>query len=92
MLKISDFGLCAVYKVRETGRTRMLSERCGSMPYLAPEVRISRVSTAASTGSPVFGHPVLIQFIQLLRDAPYEAEPVDVWGSGVILYTMLAGS
>ena len=92
MLKISDFGLCAVYRVKETGRTRMLSERCGSMPYLAPEVRISRVSAAASTGSTVFVHPVLIQSIQLLRDAPYEAEPVDVWVSGVILYTMLAGS
>ncbi|EPS95084.1 hypothetical protein FOMPIDRAFT_1054474 [Fomitopsis schrenkii] len=65
VLKISDFGLCAVYKVKETGRTRMLSERCGSMPYLAPE---------------------------LLRTAPYEAEPVDVWGGGVILYTMLAGN
>ena len=41
VLKISDFGLCAVYKVKETGRTRMLSERCGSMPYLAPEVRFA---------------------------------------------------
>ncbi|KZT71090.1 CAMK/CAMKL/CHK1 protein kinase [Daedalea quercina L-15889] len=64
-LKISDFGLCAVYKIKETGRTRMLSERCGSLPYLAPE---------------------------LCKEAPYEAEPVDVWGSGVILYTMLAGN
>jgi len=64
-LKISDFGLCAVYKLKDSGKTRYLSERCGSLPYVAPEL---------STG------------------APYEAEPIDVWGSGVILYTMLAGN
>jgi serine/threonine-protein kinase Chk1 len=37
-LKISDFGLSAVYKQKETGKTRPLSERCGSLPYIAPEV------------------------------------------------------
>jgi serine/threonine-protein kinase Chk1 len=37
-LKITDFGLAAVYKLKETGKTRMLSERCGSLPYAAPEV------------------------------------------------------
>lgn len=37
-LKISDFGLCAVYKIKDTGKTRVLNERCGSLPYVAPEV------------------------------------------------------
>ncbi|RDX49474.1 CAMK/CAMKL/CHK1 protein kinase [Lentinus brumalis] len=64
-LKISDFGLCAVYKIKETGKTRVLNERCGSLPYIAPELR--------GTDS-------------------YAAEPIDVWGSGVILFTMLAGN
>ncbi|KAF8632479.1 hypothetical protein AX17_004829 [Amanita inopinata Kibby_2008] len=64
-LKISDFGLSAVYKLKETGRTRMLSERCGSLPYVAPELN---------------------------TDEPYRAEPVDVWGMGVILFTLLAGN
>lgn len=64
-LKISDFGLSAVYKLKETGRTRSLTERCGSMPYVAPE---------------------------LAGDAAYEAEPVDVWGCGVILFTLLVGN
>ncbi|KAI0710567.1 CAMK/CAMKL/CHK1 protein kinase [Earliella scabrosa] len=66
-LKISDFGLCAVYKIKEPGktRTRVLNERCGSLPYIAPELR--------GNGS-------------------YAAEPIDVWGSGVILFTMLAGN
>lgn len=35
-IKIADFGLCAVY--RNKGRVRMLMERCGSLPYTAPEV------------------------------------------------------
>ncbi|KAF8729237.1 hypothetical protein AX14_006312 [Amanita brunnescens Koide BX004] len=64
-LKISDFGLSAVYKLKETGRTRTLSEKCGSLPYVAPE---------------------------LSTDEPYQAEPVDVWGMGVILFTLLAGN
>lgn len=35
-LKITDFGLCAVYKYK--GKERLLSGRCGSLPYVAPEV------------------------------------------------------
>ncbi|KAF6758986.1 kinase-like domain-containing protein, partial [Ephemerocybe angulata] len=64
-LKISDFGLSAVYKLKADGRTRTLSERCGSLPYVAPE---------------------------LANDVPYNAEPVDVWGCGVILFTLLVGN
>lgn len=37
-LKISDFGLSAVFKLKESGKTRTLTERCGSLPYVAPEV------------------------------------------------------
>ncbi|KAI0300081.1 CAMK/CAMKL/CHK1 protein kinase [Multifurca ochricompacta] len=64
-LKISDFGLCSVYKLKESGRTRMLSERCGSLPYVAPELN---------------------------SDMPYAAEPIDAWGVGVILFTMVVGN
>ena len=42
VLKISDFGLCSVYKLKESGKTRLLSERCGSLPYIAPEVSVSQ--------------------------------------------------
>ncbi|KAF8060725.1 kinase-like domain-containing protein [Lyophyllum atratum] len=64
-LKVSDFGLSAVYKLKDSGKTRPLSERCGSLPYVAPELN---------------------------TDEPYQAEPIDVWGIGVILYAMLAGN
>ncbi|TFK24326.1 CAMK/CAMKL/CHK1 protein kinase [Coprinopsis marcescibilis] len=64
-LKISDYGLSAVYKLKDSGRTRTLTERCGSLPYVAPE---------------------------LANEVPYHAEPIDVWGCGVILFTMLVGN
>lgn len=64
-LKVSDFGLCSVYKLKDSGRTRMLSERCGSLPYVAPELNSNK---------------------------PYAAEPIDAWGVGVILFTMIAGN
>lgn len=82
VLKISDFGLCSVYKLKESGKTRLLSERCGSLPYIAPEVsvpepfQIRRISAAS----------------KLAGNRPYKAEPIDVWGIGVILFTMLVGS
>jgi serine/threonine-protein kinase Chk1 len=30
--------------------------------------------------------------MQLNSDKPYAAEPIDAWGVGVILFTMIAGS
>ncbi|KJA22343.1 hypothetical protein HYPSUDRAFT_139331, partial [Hypholoma sublateritium FD-334 SS-4] len=69
MLKISDFGLSAVFRLKDSGNMRMLSEKCGSLPYVAPEVSL-----------------------KLNSDVPYHAEPIDVWGIGVILYTLLVGN
>ena len=36
VLKISDFGLSTVF--RHMGKERKLSRRCGTPPYIAPEV------------------------------------------------------
>ena len=82
VLKISDFGLCSVYKLKESGKTRLLSERCGSLPYIAPEVNVSQLSRI---------HEISIT-PKLSGSSPYKAEPIDVWGIGVILFTMLVGS
>lgn len=82
VLKISDFGLCSVYKLKESGKTRLLSERCGSLPYIAPEVSVLESFRIRETS---------VRF-KLAGNAPYKAEPIDVWGIGVILFTMLVGS
>ena len=81
-LKISDFGLSSVFRLKDSGKTRMLTERCGSLPYVAPEVCLSQLYSVFHDSTA----------IQLNSDAPYHAEPIDVWGVGVILFTLLAGS
>ncbi|KAJ7063761.1 kinase-like domain-containing protein, partial [Mycena belliarum] len=63
-LKISDFGLAVVFRVK--GSTRQLTYRSGTPGYVAPEV--------------------------LLRDLPYDAQPPDMWATGIILYTLLSGN
>lgn len=35
-LKVSDFGLATIYRFR--GKERCLEKRCGTLPYVAPEV------------------------------------------------------
>lgn len=82
VLKISDFGLCSVYKLKDSGKTRLLNERCGSLPYIAPEVGTSHLSQGYDVSATS----------KLSGNTPYKAEPIDVWGIGVILFTMLLGS
>lgn len=38
VLKISDFGMATVF--RHQGKERLLERRCGTMPYIAPEILI----------------------------------------------------
>ncbi|XP_013783485.1 serine/threonine-protein kinase Chk1-like [Limulus polyphemus] len=38
ILKISDFGMATVFRYQ--GKERMLTKRCGTLPYIAPEVLV----------------------------------------------------
>jgi len=38
VLKISDFGMATVF--RHQGKERLLERRCGTMPYIAPEILV----------------------------------------------------
>lgn len=37
-LKISDFGLATIYRMQ--GKERLLEKKCGTLPYVAPEVLV----------------------------------------------------
>lgn len=37
-LKISDFGLATIFRMQ--GRERLLEKKCGTLPYVAPEVLV----------------------------------------------------
>uniref|UniRef100_A0A915ENM5 non-specific serine/threonine protein kinase n=1 Tax=Ditylenchus dipsaci TaxID=166011 RepID=A0A915ENM5_9BILA len=44
VLKISDFGMATIF--RNKGRERYLDTKCGTMPYVAPEVLVENISVS----------------------------------------------
>lgn len=50
-IKLTDFGLAGVFRIQEGGAERLLSDRCGSKAYVAPEL-------IADRSSPYVGPPV----------------------------------
>lgn len=45
-LKISDFGMATMFRIK--GRERLLDKRCGTLPYVAPEILVRPYSAAAA--------------------------------------------
>ena len=39
-IKISDFGMSTVF--RHSGKERLLNVKCGTMPYMSPEIFINK--------------------------------------------------
>jgi serine/threonine protein kinase len=81
-LKLTDFGLASVFS--HNGKRRALSTACGTPPYVG-KCYCSPLVSFPDTKLRHFAAPEI-------RNNQYEAEPVDVWSAGVILYVMLSGS
>ncbi|TRM62534.1 kinase-like domain-containing protein [Schizophyllum amplum] len=69
VLKISDFGLSAVFKLKDSGKTRTLSERCGSLPYVAPELNSQKPYHAEPADAWGVG---VILFTMLAGNTPWD--------------------
>ncbi|KAH8095710.1 serine/threonine kinase [Aureococcus anophagefferens] len=79
-LKISDFGLSALYDGEDgASRSQMLHTTCGTPNYVAPRGR-KRVMQRRFNVAP-----------EVLMNEGYDGRIADCWSIGVILYVLLAG-
>lgn len=75
-LKIADFGLATLFKYK--GDKKQSTTFCGSPPYIAPEV-------IASKRPPSRG-------LVKIKPEGYDADLVDIWSCGVVLFVLLVGN
>lgn len=66
--KLSDFGLSAVFRYK--GQVRMLSDACGSLPYIAPELGMGQQYQAEPADVWSLG---ILLFTLLCGNTPWEA-------------------
>lgn len=70
-IKLSDFGLAGVFRLKPDGPERLLVDRCGSRPYVAPELVVDRTSPYAGPPVDVWGAAVCL-FSMLANFFPFE--------------------
>lgn len=75
-LKIADFGLATLFKYK--GDKKKSSTFCGSPPYIAPEV-------ISAKRPPSRG-------LVKIKGEEYDADLVDIWSCGVVLFVLLVGN
>jgi serine/threonine-protein kinase Chk1 len=74
VLKLSDFGLATVF--RHKGKERLLEKRCGTMPYIAPEIIVKSKYRAEPADLWSAGMVLLAMLVgELPWDMPTSEEP-----------------
>jgi len=81
VLKLSDFGLATVFRHNE--KERLLERRCGTMPYIAPEVLVKSRYNAMPADTWSCGMVLLAMLVgELPWDHPTAEDPVyEEWRS-----------
>ncbi|KAF8638801.1 hypothetical protein AX17_001860 [Amanita inopinata Kibby_2008] len=83
LIKLSDFGLSRFVEISPTGEAELLSTRCGSEAYAAPELVMGGRSRSISAGGTKDSD-------NLRSIGVYDARETDAWACGVVLYTLVS--
>ena len=75
---LTDFGLSRFVEIDEDGDAELLSTRCGSEAYAAPELVMGGGGSSSSTSG------------KKTRRGVYDARETDAWACGVVLYALVA--
>jgi protein-serine/threonine kinase len=73
---LTDFGLSRFVEIDEDGDAELLSTRCGSEAYAAPELVMGGGGSSSTSGNKS-------------RRGVYDARETDAWACGVVLYALV---
>lgn len=96
LIKLTDFGLSRFIDIGngEKGQGELLTTRCGSEAYAAPELVMGSSSYAYSTPvstaglTPTVSPPSAV--VGPKHRSGYDARETDAWACGVVLYALVA--
>lgn len=77
LIMLTDFGLSRFVEIDEDGDAELLSTRCGSEAYAAPELVMGGGGSSSTSGKKT-------------RRGVYDARETDAWACGVVLYALVA--
>lgn len=83
LIKLTDFGLSRFIDPAEP----LLSTRCGSEAYAAPELVISGGRKGVASSSVIWGDP---STANNTGNKGYDARETDAWACGIVLYGLVA--
>ncbi|KAI9682213.1 MAG: Chk1 protein kinase [Caeruleum heppii] len=83
-LKVADFGLASLFYYK--GTRKQSTTMCGSPPYIAPEVLACSKQSSHHQYSSQRGKT------KPPRSEGYNADQIDIWSCGVVLFVLLVGN
>lgn len=86
LIKLTDFGLSRFIDPADP----LLTTRCGSEAYAAPELVISGGRKGVASTPMIWGDPSTASVEIANKNGGYDARETDAWACGVVLYGLVA--